>query len=357
MFKVIIDKLRAINTRSVVDVLIKIIMFSISVVAMAIEGQFDYVKIRQFVSSPFDVLLSGMLPAFTSFGVESSIILKRQGAGATSVALKAMVGLSMAFSLIMITAGQFDKNNTLLNADISIRQESDTNKSLHELNLSEQVLLNDEITQLMALSNENGIKLNKAVFNSPEYWTIWGVKSKIDDNIKTAKDKLDIVNAEIRKELSENKIVTVEKKDTTIYDVIGKIINKSPELIQFILFLILPIFVVFMAPFGMYVALGLYKKDTLVPSPRRPRQRLDISAQVETWVNYNWIGMRNNKSEMILPKSVFLEFIAGKGERFSVRLYDRIFSLSEKSGVTLARKIIEKDEQQAVKKILTFKGK
>ena len=348
-------KLRELRQKITIELFIKIVMFLISITAMAIEAQFDYVKIKTFVDPPFDAVLSAMLPLFTAFGFESAVILKKYGLSLMPNVIKAMAFLSMSFSLIMITAGQFEKNIDMLNQKIDAGESVVVNTVEYEFNLSERERITAELERMTAQSEEQQQKINKIEFNTWEYWSVVGEKGKTDAKIASLEQELKTVNNDIRGSLETGEIALTEKKDGTLYDIIGNMTGKSPEFIQLILFMVLPVFIVFMAPLGMYFALGLYESGKVKPSlkkPAREKSEPDWKELIIRWIDYNWKGLRINNYYHILPEDSFFGFVKTRGETFNKAAYQKIMRAAIRSGVVDENgNIVISDQEEAAEKI------
>ena len=89
------------------------------------------------------------------------------------------------------------------------------------------------------------------------------------------------------------------------------------------------------------------------PEKKQVIKRPNLNNYIKRWVKYNWLGIRTGKSEMILPKPVFDKFVKDRGEIFSNEKYNIILRTAVKAGVISENKIIEKNEDEAIKKLLT----
>ena len=116
---------------------------------------------------------------------------------------------------------------------------------------------------------------------------------------------------------------------------------KSPEINQvdkFILQLFFSFFVAIMAPVG--ILLWPVTKST------------DWEYHVRKWVNVNWTGIRNGKSDQILSKEKFLEFLQSRDIQFTEDQYNKINNVANKLNVVDKNSIIINNEHEAIRLIL-----
>lgn len=115
----------------------------------------------------------------------------------------------------------------------------------------------------------------------------------------------------------------------------------SPEINQvdkFILQLFFSFFVAIMAPVGI-----------LLWPVTRPT---DWEYHVRKWVNVNWTGIRNGKSDQILSKDKFLEFLRSRDIQFTEDQYNKIYNVANKLNIVDKNSIIVNNEHEAIKMIL-----
>lgn len=116
----------------------------------------------------------------------------------------------------------------------------------------------------------------------------------------------------------------------------------SPDINQvdkFILQLFFSFFVAIMAPVGILlwpVSFG----------------STNWEYHVRKWVNVNWTGIRNGKSDQILNKDKFLEFLRSRDIEFTDDKYDKILNVANRLKVIDNNRITVNNEHEVIKMIL-----
>lgn len=347
MQKIIFDK-------KIIITVVKIIMAVLALVCIIVESQFNYPKIREYLGDPFAFLLSILLPIFTSFAVEASAILRKQGVKMAAFALMFAALFSMLFSITMIVRGQYDKQIANMNTTIETRADEKTDTSIYDL--KKQQLKDKE--QAVERTSKEVSRLDDILAKNPNDTTTYWARYRENEDLKKLETARDLLNAEISKLLTDGSVIQEEKEERTFDQWFAGLINWSPDSVKMFLYLILPIFITIIAPLGIYFSLGLYENTDQKKQVRKPREvkKINMKPFIELWVQYNWMALRNGYNK-IIDKKTFLEFMKNKGIDFDSYIYDSIYILSEKSGCTKDGVIIEQNDAEAIKKMLTNKGK
>lgn len=148
---------------------------------------------------------------------------------------------------------------------------------------------------------------------------------------------------------------SVKQKETNIYKYYQGLIGISAEFMQFALHTILSAFIALMAPLGIITITGMieYRGKRKYKTKKIDGDFMaQIEGLVEYWIHLNWYGLRNKKSESILPVGIFHQFVKNRGEQFSQKNYETILNTAIKLEVIAQDgKIIEKNEREAIRKI------
>lgn len=110
----------------------------------------------------------------------------------------------------------------------------------------------------------------------------------------------------------------------------------SADMVQLLFFMILPVFIVFMAPLGIYVALGLYKHEPIKRQKRlkaraAPEER-DWYNLIKTWIKFNWMAVRINNYFHILKEEQFFSMVVQRKITFPKSAYNKILKAAKKTG-------------------------
>lgn len=142
----------------------------------------------------------------------------------------------------------------------------------------------------------------------------------------------------------------VETVTTNIYKFYHNLTGVPASTLQFILQTLLSAFIAAMSPIGIITLSGgrVHEKRAYVKHERTD----EISdSDVLRWIRINWMGKRTGRSETILPKKVFTDFIAKNNERFSDKKYNKLLAIARELHI-LEGDIIKADEELARKKII-----
>lgn len=347
MQKIIFDK-------NIIIIVVKIIMAILAVVCIIVESQFNYPKIREYLGDPFAFLLSILLPIFTSFAVEASAILRKQGVKMAAFALMFAALFSMLFSITMIVRGQYDKQIANMNNTIETREEEKTDTTIYDLKVKQ---LKDKEQSIERTSKEVS-RLDDILEKNPNDTNTYWARYRENEDLKKQESERDILNAEIEKLLTGGSVTQEKKEERTFDQWFAGLINWSPDSVKMFLYLILPIFITIIAPLGIYFSLGLYENTEIKKRiKKQPVQRKqNLKKYIEIWVQYNWMALKNGYNK-IIPKNTFIEFMKNKGIEFDASAYDDVYRLSEKTGCTKDGIIIELNDAESIKKMLTNSGK
>lgn len=344
MKSIVIDK-------KIIITIVKIVMAILAIVCIIVESQFNYPKIKEYLGDPFALFLSILLPVFSSFAVEASAILRKQGIKGAAFALLFAAFFSMLFSVTMIVRGQYDKQMAAMNIAVDSRSEQKSETSLYELKNNQLTEKKESIERTQKEVDRLGKILEKNPNDMDAFWA----RYRENEDLKKLEIERDAINIELTKILSDGNVQQEEKETRTFDQWFADIIHWKAESIKLLLYMILPIFIVIIAPLGIYFSLGLYenseKKAIKKESKKEKPRAADIKKCVEIWVQYNWMALKNGYNK-IIPKETFLAFMKNKGIEFPPAMFDTIYELSEKHGCTKSGTIIETNDAESIKKIL-----
>lgn len=332
---------------------VKIIMAVLAVVCMIVESQFNYPKIHEYLADPFALALSILLPVFTSFAFEASAILRKQKVRVVWVGLIIAATFSMVFSITMIVRGQYDKQIAKTNLTIETRSTEKSDNSLYEL---KQGQLKDK-ENIISSTQAEIARLDKILAQDKNDTNAYWARYRANEDMKKYQDEKEKIIFDMQELLTDGNIAHEVKEERTFDQWFAELIRWKPEAVTMLLYLILPVFITIIAPLGIYFSLGLYEntEEKKQRKPRKPRSQ-NLKPFIETWVQYNWMSLKNGY-EKILPKATFLEFMKNKGIEFPSDIFDKIYKLSEITGCTKEGKIIEENDAESIKKMLTNIGK
>lgn len=261
---------------------------------------------------------------------------------------KALVFSLIIYSILATSAGQHFSFQNVKNE--SIKTEIQDSYTIEEIRNKK-----NEIKEL-----ENEIKqLNIVIFESTQTLEDrWYYKNTINTAEKTKENlrsRLDEIKNELNKKTDTVKIHKDTKiKNENIYQFYNKLtFNFIPEdLLQFIFQTILSFFIATMAPLGIIIITDR-KRRRITKKAKEKIINIKLSNDlIREWIQINWIGLKNKKTNKIISRENFEKFMENKKTIFTRENYDIIFNKAIRAGVIQKNGLIsEQDENQAFKKI------
>lgn len=248
-----------------------------------------------------------------------------------------------AYSILCTSAGQ--------SFSLSEERNQQTEIIVSELNKQDQIkeyqndieLLNKELESLLNVSTVSDIN---------ERWRFEGVINRTEQRQQEIREEKKLLQEKIN-ELRTTQIIRedVQKETTDIYKFYNKLFNINAGWLQFILQTLLSGFIAIMSPLGI-ITIQQKKEKRIYIKKKKIIKNFTLD-QLKIWVRKNWIGIRSQKSNKILPKKSFLNHMNDMNINFPDTIYNLIFNKAIKAKVINQDGFInEKNEQLAEKRIL-----
>jgi len=254
------------NKYPAVWLIVQIIMFVIAGAAVVVSSYFSLLWTATFLPLPIAIILSVGMPAYIAIAPEGAVIIK-ESSGAKSMPLIGWVLLGTAilalfFSMSMSVIGQFNARSELIETKKS-ELKIDTGKTLklkvvkeEEKDISERIKSAKEDLKLFQSFQKD---FKKEDLKSKDF-------QKTENEIKKIKNEIQTLSNDIKKNREEQKTLFetgTEQEQThryNFYDWFASVTGAASGIIEFILYVIPALFCDLIAPLGVYVAVGLYKK-------------------------------------------------------------------------------------------------
>lgn len=246
--------------------IIRVVMFCISLVAIYISIHYSYLWIAEFLEPFKALLLAVAMVTYVTFALEAVFILFKAhtvtgGIMGFIILITALAAL--VFSMSMTVIGQYNKKTELL----SIVSE---NKQAGIKEVAKLDILKDSVNSAAEAvkTKREEIKINQEILAGFEK------EDTETTEYKVQLWKLSVLNREVREyeaavakaradlktflETEETTTQIIERSDFYIW--FADLIGAESGVVEFVLYLIPALFVDIIAPLGMFVALGLYRK-------------------------------------------------------------------------------------------------
>lgn len=145
-------------------------------------------------------------------------------------------------------------------------------------------------------------------------FTLARAEERIDE-LKLERSELKIILNDLRSKATIHQ--EVETANINIYEFYHKLFGWEKNIFQFVLHTILSAFIAAMSPIGI-ITLSLKNNKLLKKSNDY------IKPYIKRWIQLNWSGYRTGRSETILKKETFDEFMKKNNEVFSTQKYNMI---------------------------------
>lgn len=246
-------------------ILVRVVLFLISIISMYISISFSYLWTSQFLEPFKAALLSCAVVAYITFAPEGAMILFK-GAGFAAKAFGFIVSvtavMALIFSMSMILIGQYNLHTDLINKQ---SQETKTDRKQSALL---ELARADEKTAAAAvagLEKDLAQAQNSLTLLSPDdsgyaaaSWRVTDVQNRL----YYARDRLTRARIKIEELLKTGDVDARDDAATrkSFADWISEQTGTGAGTIEFVLYLIPALFCDLLAPLGMLVALGLWRK-------------------------------------------------------------------------------------------------
>lgn len=247
-----------------VSILVRAVLFSISLIAMYISIGYSYVWVVQFLEPVKAALLSASVVVYVTFAPEGAALMLKAKSVGGAVLASALVVTALAaliFSMAMTVIGQYNTQTDLLAT--AARTDSAGTKGLAVLD----VYRAEEKTALAAvdgIQKEIDIQqraLDAILPGSPEHNAAGWKLAELQNRLYYARIPLSQIRDKILTHLAQNDTITTDEvKRENFYEFAARETGIGPGVIEFILYLIPALFMDIIAPLGMFVALGRGKK-------------------------------------------------------------------------------------------------
>jgi len=239
------------------------VMFVIACVAIYISASFSYVWVSQFLEPTKAFLLSVSIVVYVSIAPEGAMLLLADKRYIISSLLIITALAALVFSMTMTTVGQYNIRSELLTsaAATSAQQTRDTGK---------MQLYRDQERDILA--SVDGLRKDLAVQQQlmsgydtkadAEKWQYQNQLWKLSDLQRRIRDyeaELRAVREKIAGLIDTGELApAVERQD--FYTWFAQVSGVSPGMVEFVLYLVPALFCDIMAPLGLFVAFGLYRR-------------------------------------------------------------------------------------------------
>jgi hypothetical protein len=243
----------------------------IGAAAITISADFSLSWTASYLPIAIAWIVSLSIPMYTSFAIEAGIFIRyttgtiketRLSWPAATILLFCTAFIAMGFEMSMITIGQFNKRSTLIFEASKEIPKNNNSKTLDVLKVEEiQILDNDDYKYLQKQIQRYQ---NKFEFGSKEYKNLENDFLKKRNDFKVYENKLE-ENRKKQKDILNNKdTILVDEKKEERKDFYTWFANNfswaKAGIIEFIVYLMPALFFVLVAPLGVFVAVGLYRR-------------------------------------------------------------------------------------------------
>jgi len=245
---------------------LRVVMLFVSCVTIYLSTDYSYVWLSKYLVSWKAVLFALSMTVYTTFSLQGGLTLLRYKSLISRFIGSALLITSICaliFSMTMTVIGQYNKKTDLINTEIIARK--DNKKDLSQLDLSN----NQKETLLSSIGqtrNDIAIKqkllneFDKEELNNREYQVLSWQLTLLNRDLKNYEHELNKVNNKIEALLQNDEFVIEEAGREDFYMWFSSVSNLPANIIEFLLYLIPALFIDIMAPLGMLVAMGIYKR-------------------------------------------------------------------------------------------------
>lgn len=256
----------------VTDIIIRSFMGLVAIAVILVSASFSLKWTISFLDPFIAWILSVSFPLYTSFAIEAGIFIRYKTgvflkSGKLSLPLASLIlfmsaGITMCIELSAITIGLFNSRTDLIYSKSENISKNNNAATLAILkNEENQILKNSDYKYL-----QNKIESYKNNFeeNSKEYKAYEKTFERFRSDFKNYETKLED-NRKKQKEILDKKETVIEDQTETIRkDFYAWTENNfhfaKAGVIEFITYLLPALFCVLLAPLGVFVAVGLYRR-------------------------------------------------------------------------------------------------
>lgn len=195
--------------------------------------------------------------------------------------------------------------------------------------------------------------------NAVSVWSRKNLYTEEIDKLEKRRDWLDTKIIMLQEKIdsdSRNIEITDQIKKEKIensYEFYEKLSGVPARWSQFILQVLLSIFFAIGAPIGITLLLDVGTKKTKVLKKKiseKPKIVI-LPDKIARWVQISWSGVRQGKTDKIIPEHVFMKFMKNRKEDFSKKEYDIIKKSAQECNIIDKDKIIIYNEIEASRRI------
>jgi hypothetical protein len=241
--------------------------------AITISADFSLSWTASYLPIVIAWIVSLSIPMYTSFAIEAGIFIryttgiikgKNLSWPAATILLFLTAFVAMGFEMSMITIGQFNKRSALIFTESEITKPKNNNSETFDILKSEenQILNNSDFKYL---KNQIENYKNSFEFGSKEYKNLENDFLKKRNDFKIYEGKLEENRKKQKDILNDSKTVLKDEKKEERKDFYTWFANNfswaRAGIIEFIVYLMPALFFVLVAPLGVFVAVGLYRRS------------------------------------------------------------------------------------------------
>ena len=166
--------------------------------------------------------------------------------------------------MISIIIGQYNKRIEIINIDTGDRQsELKINKIIFQLDEQEKIKIKEimeteneylQVLKILDLFSDEEIK-NR----NKKYMASTKERNKLKKELSKLREALNKILIEKTNEYKKEDTILIENKREDAYTFISNQFNIPLTTVEFILFILLAVFLVIVAPMGIFMSLGLWK--------------------------------------------------------------------------------------------------
>lgn len=253
-------RLRAVKVDA--EALVKAAMLAISLVAMYVSITFSYVWVSQLLEPAKAFLLSGAIVVYLSLAPEGALVLFRARRGFASVVAVLLVAtglMALVFSMAMTTIGQYNLRGERLAAAQAQAAPAAQAQAALDLARAREKTAAESLAATRAQ-----VTLQQAVLakEKPEAWTyqqaVWQL-ADLQGRVAGYERELAAARADQLALVKDEAVVTAPPR-ADFYAWLAGVTGAAPAQLEFALYLAPALFCDVIAPLGLFVALGLYRR-------------------------------------------------------------------------------------------------
>ena len=288
-------------------------LFSILLIIIG-SGLEIYYYAQRFVNDGITVWLSIIIGISLTLFL-SLLMLKRDN----KIIWLLIVPLAV-YSILCTSAGQSFSLSEMHNSQVAAAVQEDNRSEQIKEYKHEIELLDKELEKL-----SDQITVNTTWARSRYGDAVEAVQKRQDEIKSEKKVYQDQINA-LRAQQTVS--ATREKETTSIYQFYYKLFGFNAGILQFILQTILSFFIASMAPFAI-ILMTSEKPEPVKKRKYTKKQGTDYSEYIEKFVNVCWIPFRKNRSDKIVDKRQFVDWMRQrkKSGKESILFTDKIFDI------------------------------